>query len=53
MTGNRVFWTALTNVIWTAIFLTIPIAMGLLAATSVELPLPPHHRIDRSPPGSI
>ncbi|MBP1852933.1 carbohydrate ABC transporter permease [Rhizobium halophytocola] len=32
--GDGVFWTALTNnVIWTLIFLTIPIAMGLLAAT--------------------
>ncbi|GGA94182.1 sugar-binding protein [Brucella endophytica] len=31
---DRVFWTALTNnIIWTAIFLTVPIAMGLLAAT--------------------
>jgi raffinose/stachyose/melibiose transport system permease protein len=31
---DRIFWTALTNnVIWTAIFLTVPIAMGLLAAT--------------------
>lgn len=31
---DRVFWMALgNNVIWTAIFLTIPIAMGLLAAT--------------------
>ena len=32
--ADRVFWMALgNNVIWTAIFLTIPIAMGLLAAT--------------------
>lgn len=32
--GDRVFWTALTNnIIWTVIFLTVPIAMGLLAAT--------------------
>lgn len=32
--GDRVFWTALTNnIIWTAIFLTVPMAMGLLAAT--------------------
>ncbi|MGH7004666.1 MAG: carbohydrate ABC transporter permease, partial [Alphaproteobacteria bacterium] len=31
---DRVFWTALkNNIIWTAIFLTVPIAMGLLAAT--------------------
>lgn len=31
---DSVFWTALTNnVIWTLIFLTVPIAMGLLAAT--------------------
>ncbi|WP_226782406.1 carbohydrate ABC transporter permease [Oceaniglobus trochenteri] len=31
---DRVFWTALTNnLIWTVIFLTVPIAMGLLAAT--------------------
>lgn len=31
---DRVFWTALTNnLIWTAIFLTVPIAIGLLAAT--------------------
>ena len=31
---DRVFWTALTNnLIWTAIFLTIPVTMGLLAAT--------------------
>ena len=32
--ADGVFWTALTNnVIWTLIFLTVPIAMGLLAAT--------------------
>lgn len=32
--NDRVFWTALTNnLIWTGIFLTIPIFMGLLAAT--------------------
>ena len=32
--GDRVFWRALrNNVVWTAIFLTVPIAMGLLAAT--------------------
>jgi raffinose/stachyose/melibiose transport system permease protein len=32
--NDRVFWTALTNnIIWTLIFLTVPIAMGLLAAT--------------------
>ena len=31
---DGVFWTALTNnLIWTAIFLVVPIAMGLLAAT--------------------
>ena len=31
---DGVFWTALTNnLIWTAIFLTVPIAIGLLAAT--------------------
>jgi raffinose/stachyose/melibiose transport system permease protein len=31
---DRVFWTALTNnLIWTAIFLTVPIGMGLMAAT--------------------
>ena len=31
---DRVFWTALTNnLIWTAIFLVVPIATGLLAAT--------------------
>jgi len=31
---DSVFWTALTNnIIWTLIFLTVPIAMGLLAAT--------------------
>jgi len=31
---DRVFWTALTNnLIWTLIFLTVPVAMGLLAAT--------------------
>ncbi|MCX5480575.1 sugar ABC transporter permease [Kaistia geumhonensis] len=32
--NDSVFWTALeNNLIWTAIFLTIPIAMGLLAAS--------------------
>lgn len=32
--ADHVFWMALgNNVIWTAIFLTVPIAMGLLAAT--------------------
>ncbi|WP_029076567.1 carbohydrate ABC transporter permease [Kaistia adipata] len=32
--NDRIFWTALTNnLIWTGIFLTIPIFMGLLAAT--------------------
>lgn len=31
---DRVFWSALTNnMAWTAIFLIVPIAMGLLAAT--------------------
>jgi raffinose/stachyose/melibiose transport system permease protein len=31
---DSVFWTALTNnIIWTIIFLIVPIAMGLLAAT--------------------
>lgn len=31
---DRVFWRALTNnIIWTGIFLVVPIAMGLLAAT--------------------
>jgi raffinose/stachyose/melibiose transport system permease protein len=31
---DSVFWSALTNnIIWTAIFLVVPIAMGLLAAT--------------------
>jgi raffinose/stachyose/melibiose transport system permease protein len=34
MFSDRVFWTALTNnIIWTVIFLTIPIIMGLVAAT--------------------
>jgi raffinose/stachyose/melibiose transport system permease protein len=34
LAGDRVFWSALTNnLIWTAIFLVVPIAMGLLAAT--------------------
>ena len=32
--GDRVFWTAFTNnLIWTAIFMVVPISMGLLAAT--------------------
>ena len=32
--ADRVFWRALTNnIIWTGIFLVVPIAMGLLAAT--------------------
>ncbi|MFE0017624.1 carbohydrate ABC transporter permease [Mesorhizobium sp. NPDC059054] len=32
--ADSVFWTALgNNVIWTVIFLTVPIGMGLLAAT--------------------
>jgi raffinose/stachyose/melibiose transport system permease protein len=32
--GDPVFWTALTNnIIWTCIFLTVPMAMGLLAAS--------------------
>ena len=34
MFSDPVFWTALTNnIIWTVIFLTIPILMGLVAAT--------------------
>jgi raffinose/stachyose/melibiose transport system permease protein len=33
MLGDAVFWRAFTNnLIWTAIFLTVPIAMGLLGA---------------------
>lgn len=32
--SDRVFWSALTNnIVWTAIFLTVPMAMGLLAAS--------------------
>lgn len=32
--GDRVFWTAFTNnLIWSAIFMIVPIGMGLLAAT--------------------
>ena len=32
--SDGVFWTALTNnVIWTGIFLVVPVAMGLIAAT--------------------
>jgi raffinose/stachyose/melibiose transport system permease protein len=32
--SDSVFWTALTNnIIWTVIFLIVPVAMGLLAAT--------------------
>jgi len=32
--NDRIFWPAFqNNIIWTAIFLTVPIAMGLLAAT--------------------
>lgn len=32
--ADRVFWRALrNNLVWTGIFLTVPIAMGLLAAT--------------------
>lgn len=32
--ADRTFWTALTNnLVWTLIFMTVPIAMGLLAAT--------------------
>ena len=32
--NDRIFWRAFqNNIIWTAIFLTVPIAMGLLAAT--------------------
>ena len=34
MFGDPVFWSALTNnFIWTAIFLTVPIAMGLIAGS--------------------
>jgi raffinose/stachyose/melibiose transport system permease protein len=34
LAGDGVFWSALgNNVIWTGIFLVVPIAMGLLAAT--------------------
>jgi len=34
LSQDSVFWSALTNnIIWTAIFLVVPIAMGLLAAT--------------------
>ncbi|MCP4385676.1 MAG: sugar ABC transporter permease [Hyphomicrobiales bacterium] len=34
LADNRVFWRALqNNIIWTAIFLTIPVAMGLVAAS--------------------
>lgn len=34
LSHDSVFWSALTNnIIWTAIFLVVPIAMGLLAAT--------------------
>jgi len=36
MFSDPVFWTALTNnIIWTVIFLTIPILMGLVAATTL------------------
>ncbi len=32
--GDRTFWTALgNNLLWTLIFMTVPIGMGLLAAT--------------------
>jgi raffinose/stachyose/melibiose transport system permease protein len=32
--ADRTFWTAFTNnLVWTLIFMTVPIAMGLLAAT--------------------
>ena len=32
--SDRIFWTALTNnIIWTALFLVVPIGIGLLAAT--------------------
>lgn len=38
LADDRVFWTALkNNLIWTGIFLTVPIAMGLLAATMLLL----------------
>lgn len=34
LAGDRTFWTALTNnLVWTLIFLIVPIGMGLLAAT--------------------
>ncbi|MGV3550860.1 carbohydrate ABC transporter permease [Rhizobium sp.] len=34
LAGDRVFWSALVNnIIWTLIFLTVPIFMGLLAAS--------------------
>jgi raffinose/stachyose/melibiose transport system permease protein len=34
LAADGVFWSALTNnLVWTAIFLVVPIAMGLLAAT--------------------
>jgi len=38
LTGDRVFWRALTNnIIWTAIFLTIPIGFALLVASMLLL----------------
>ena len=38
LAGDRVFWIALTNnIIWTAIFLTIPIGFALLVASSLLL----------------
>lgn len=34
LAGDRTFWTALTNnLVWTAIFMVVPMAMGLFAAT--------------------
>lgn len=34
LSADRVFWTALSNnIIWTLLFLTVPIGLGLLAAT--------------------
>jgi raffinose/stachyose/melibiose transport system permease protein len=34
LVGDRTFWSALTNnLVWTAIFMVVPMAMGLFAAT--------------------
>ena len=36
--GDRIFWKALkNNIIWTALFLTFPIAIGLIAASLLML----------------